>query len=371
MNLTLSAATMSLMSDGVILLDQKGRPREVNAAAQPWLRRCVEFTQQWARSIEQLQAGAITLPLVVDIARAGDGLPPANVHLLKNGNHGYALLIRPLSTTSLPSHHSSKSSFLALMGSEVRKEIARFTALLHESHDPIAQSTDLMRQANRVDTLLTEVGALAELDQRDEIFAGQRLAIAEIVRAILPALPRVAGDDPIRYALVESGEKLAPVYGNQKWLRQALHTLLARLGRDCPTLGSVVIDLRQIGDFLVINGRATADSAGWHSALDPAPPSRPTYSLEAEICHRIIELHGGQLKLRFIDKEATQEDPDATGPIESVTLTLPTGVPSGDRSRVSCADCRITLQSMQYARDLAEIMAVGVTANSSAKENQP
>jgi len=39
------------------------------------------------------------------------------------------------------------------------------------------------------------------------------------------------------------------------------------------------------------------------------------------------------------------------------TLTLPTGRPEQDRSRLSCAECRITFQSMQYARDLARIMA--------------
>jgi hypothetical protein len=364
MNLTLSTATMNLMSDGIILLDQKGRPCEVNAAAQPWLRRCVEFTQQWARSVEQVQAGSVKLPLVVDIDSAGDGPPPANVQLIKNGNQGYALLIRPLAIADPLPKKSHKSGFLSLLGGEVRKEISVFTALLHEGLDPIAQSTNLKRQANRVDALLAEVDALAELDQRDEVFADQRLAIAEIVRELIPALPRVAGNDPIRYALVESGEKLAPVYGNQRWLRKALHTLLARLGRCCPEHGRVAIDLRQIGDFIVLNARTTADSAGWYDVPLTAIAAVPEDDLRAEICHRIIELHGGQLKLRFIDKESKPEDQDAVDAIESITLSLPTGMPLSDRSRVSCAECRITLQAMQYARDLAEMMAGGVTVNS-------
>ena len=369
MNLTLSTATMSLMSDGIILLDQKGRPREVNVAAQPWLRRCVEFTSQWARSVEQVQAGKMTLPLVVDIDPAGDGPPPANVLLLKNGNHGYALLIRPMPAVPPKPPHYCRSDFLVLLGGEVRKEIARFSSLLHECRDSIAQSTDLMQQANRLGKLLTEVGDLADLAQRDEVFADERLAVADIVHAIVPKLPRTNGEDTIRYVLTDSNGNLAPVYGNQKWLSQALHTLLARLGRDCPEHGSVLIDLRQIGDFLVINGRATADSTGWYAAPALVPPTRSADRLEAEICHRIIELHGGQIKVRLIDKEAVQEGGEAIGPIESVTLTLPTGVPSGDRSRVSCAECRITLQSMQYARDLAEMMSAGVTANNPTKEH--
>lgn len=369
MNLTLSTATMNLMSDGIILLDQKGRPREVNAAAQPWLRRCVEFTQKWARSVEQVQAGSVTLPLVVDIDTAGDGPPPATVHLLKNGNHGYALLIRPMHAVLPKSAHYARSDFLVLLGGDVRKEIARFSSRLHESQNSIARSADLMQQATRLNKLLTEVGDLADLVQRDEVFADERLAVADIVRAILPRLPRTNGEDTIRYVLTDSNGNLAPVYGNQKWLSQALHTLLARLGRDCPEHGIVAIDLRQIGDFLVINGRATADSAGWYAGPTVALAARSADSLEAEICHRIIELHGGQIKVRLIDKEAAPEGGEAIGPIESVTLTLPTGVPSGDRSRVSCAECRITLQSMQYARDLAEMMSAGGTANNPTKEH--
>ncbi len=369
MNLTLSTATMNLMSDGIILLDQKGRPREVNPAAQPWLRRCVEFTLKWARSIELVQAGSVTLPLVVDIDTAGEGPPPATVRLLKNGNHGYALLIRPMSAVLPTSARYPRSDFLALLGGEVRKEIARFSSRLHECQDSIAQSADLMQQANRLDKLLTEVGDLADLVQHDEVFADERLAVTDIVRAILPGLPRTNGEDTIRYVLTDSNGNLAPVYGNQKWLGQALHTLLARLGRDCPEHGIVAIDLRQIGDFLVINGRAKAESAGWYAAPAATAAARSADSLEAEICHRIIELHGGQIKLRLIDKEAAQEGSEAIGPIESVTLTLPTGVPSGDRSRVSCAECRITLQSMQYARDLAEMMSAGVTANNPTKEH--
>jgi hypothetical protein len=368
MNLTLSMATIGLMSDGIILLDQKGRPREVNAAAHPWLRRCVELTPQWVLGIEQMQARPEYLPPVVKFDSAGDGLPPADVQLVKNGNQGYALLIRPLAALGQAASKSQKKGFLSLLGGEVRREIAAFTTLLHQRHDFVAQSADLMRQADRVVMLLADVDALAELDQHDEVFADQRIAIAALVRGILPTLPRATGDGAIRYALVESGEKLAPVYGNQKWLTKALHALLARLGRSCPEHGRVVIDLRQIGDFVVLNVRATTDPAGWYVVPAAAEETVLENDLRAAIVHRIIALHGGQLKLRFIDKEANPEEADAAGAIESITLALPTGVPLGDRSRVSCSECRITLQAMQYARDLAEIMAGGAVANNSAKE---
>ncbi len=49
--------------------------------------------------------------------------------------------------------------------------------------------------------------------------------------------------------------------------------------------------------------------------------------------------------------------------------TLARGVSAADRSRVSCAESRITQQSMQLARDLAEMISGCGTANNPAKEH--
>ena len=369
MNLTLSAATRMQMSDGIILLDRSGQPREANAAAQPWLRRCVQLTPKWARHAAREQAGSEALPASVDIDPGEDGSPGAHVHLFKNGQNGYALLIRPPKAVDPRFQKPPKSVFLSLLGSRVRSEIAGFNALVNECRDSGVPGTALMEHAGRLDTLLAEVGKLAELDQRDEVFADERLAVPELVRAILQELPQASGDDALRYVLTEIGEKPAPVYGSRKWLQEALHSLLARLGNDCPEHGRVAIDLRQNGDFLVLNGRVTTDSAGWCSV--PGDAALPVEILRAETCRRIIELHGGQLKIRFVNKETKNEEQEAGGAIESITLTLPTGVPTGDRSRVSCAECRVTQQAMQYARDLAELMAGGATANNLSKVNPP
>ncbi len=369
MNLILSTASIKQLSDGIILLDRSGQPREANAAAQPWLRRCIQLTPQWARHAAQEKAGAVQLPVAVDIDADGEDTPAANIQLLKNGNNGYALLIQAPPVVRPRQRDSRRSGFLALLGGEVRGEMSRFNALLHECRDPIALNPDLMRHAERLEALLAEVGDLAELDQLDEVFGDERLALVDIVRAVLPELPQSSGASEIQYTLSESGEAPAPVYGNRRWLQRALHTLLARLARDCPGHGRVAIDLRQIGDFLVLNARATTDAAGWRALPAAEAGVQPADALRGETCRRIIELHGGQLKLGSISKETAPEG--VAGAIDSIILTLPTGVPAGDRSRISCAECRITQQAMQYARDLAEIMAGGVANHKPSKVNPP
>ena len=254
-----------------------------------------------------------------------------------------------------------KSAFLKLLGGEVRQELGRFTALLRELNHSAVQRAVLLRRAAVLDTLLEEVSKLAELDQRDEVFSDERLALAELVRDILPQLPRLTGEDAIRYALNISSKDMAPIYGHGPWLRQALQTLLARLGRSCPPHGSVIIDLRQIGDFIVLNGRAAADTAGMYAVPATAIAAPPGEELRTEICLRIIALHGGKVKLGGLRQElATDGGGDA---IDAITLTLPTGAPIADRSRVSCTECRIADQAMQYARDLATVMASGAVSD--------
>ena len=367
MNLTIDTATIKLLSDGVILLDQSGQPREANTAAQPWLRRCVELTPHWAKQVELERAGTLKLPATIDLESGDGGTISARVHLLKNRNTGYALLLQPIQAAQPQARKSGKLSFLALFSSKVRKEVTQFSTRLREFNHSEAQRSELMRKAAALDMLLAELGAMAELDQRDDVFADERLSIAEILQSTLPSLPRTTGADAIRYVLTELGQEMAPVYGHRKWLSQALYSLLARLGRSCPEHGRVAINLRQIGDFIVLNGRTTSDTPGAFAAALAA--GLPGEELGAELCHRIIELHGGQLKIRFINSDPDQQELEAEGEIESITLSLPTGVPEGDRSRVSCAECRITLQSMQYAHDLAEMMAGGVTDNNPTTDN--
>jgi hypothetical protein len=266
-----------------------------------------------------------------------------------------------LNATTLPvTPKAGKSAFLNLLGGEVRQELGRFTALLRDLNHSAVQRTVLLRQAAVLDTLLEEVSKLAELDQRDEVFSDERLALAEVVRDILPQLPRLTGDDAIRYALHISSKDMAPVYGHGPWLRQALQTLLARLGRSCPPHGSVIIDLRQIGDFIVLNGRAAADTAGMYAVPATAIAVPPGEELRTEICLRIIALHGGQIKLGDYRQDVATDGGDA---IDSITLTFPTGAPIADRSRVSCTECRIADQAMQYARDLATVMGGGAVSD--------
>jgi hypothetical protein len=69
------------------------------------------------------------------------------------------------------------------------------------------------------------------------------------------------------------------------------------------------------------------------------------------LARRIVELHGGQLRVNAIDGD----DSTQSNAIESFTLQLPTGSPANQRGK-DCENCSVNQQATAYARDLAALM---------------
>jgi hypothetical protein len=195
------------------------------------------------------------------------------------------------------------------------------------------------------------------LFQRDKVFLDDRLSLVTLIKDILPALPHQRGEHAIHYKLVETLNQLGALYGDAAWLKYAIQSLLTGLGESAPPHSQVVLELRQLGDFIVFTGGVHA-ARELRQSNDDRRNKEATPPVERDIrllmCQRIVQLHGGRLKVSV----STSNGPDehSTG-IESFTLNLLTGMPDHDRSRISCADCRYTLQAQAYAQDLSALLA--------------
>lgn len=359
--LCLNKQALGKLTEGIVLLDDQGRPLSATRASQPWLRQCIERAPALARMIAASKAGSLKLPATVDLCVEGEDAheAPEQTWLIANAGAGHALLIRPrpAEATQMP---ADESRFLRLLGMGVREEVSRLGAMLRDCTQAPGGAALILRQSVYLDTLLGEIGELSELHQRDEVFFEERLSLPDMVRELILGLRQRRLEGNVSYVL-ECGEAPppGPVYGNAHWLGKALFTLLAGVEQSCPQLGRVQIHLRQLGDFIVLG----ASAGNGHSVSAPPAPASgmdahtasASHALSMRICRRVIKLHGGQLNLRT--SAQTDEAEDTGRAIESFTLSLPTGLPAQDRSRLSCAKCRITFQSVQYARDLAKMMA--------------
>jgi len=360
--LTLDKQALAKLTEGIVLLDDQGRPLTATRSSQPWLRHCIEIAPVLAGMIAESKQGALTLPAAVELRIDGEeaGDAPEAAWLVANAHSGHALLIQPRllgKTRAL----AGERRVLNLLGVGVREEISRLGAMLRECGQSAGAAAPTPIQSTHLDTLLGEISELADLHQRDQIFFEERLSLPALLREIIIELRRPGAKDSVDHVLeCSEAPPPGPVYGNAHWMKKALLTLLAGVEQGRPRLSHLKIHLRQFGDFVVLGASVSSvrsDPAPVARASPGAPqPAPPRQALRMSICRRIIDLHGGQLNLRMMAAEGAQAD--AGGAVESFTLTLPTGLPARDRSRLSCAECRINYQAMQYARDLAKIMAL-------------
>ena len=370
MRLNLDANIVRHMHDGLIVLDHHAQIASFNRPAERWVTRCREMAPAFKRLIDEERKGRLTLPAHIDL-QINSLIPSRNLTeawLCKNGRNEYAIFVvsQPGSVVAcaLPAP-APKRQFqqLALIGGEVRDQLARVRNLLESV--PTKAAPPLVQQCRVAERLMQEVADLSLLQDCDQVFCDERLSIPDIVENILASLPAEA-----KHSVVElrtDTELTGPVYGNSAWLSYALRLLIMSLINSTPPGATVEIRTHQMGDFLVLTGRANGNR---FEAV--APPSTPAEtdlvqastllesSIQMMICKRIIELHAGQL--RCITLPSPDTESSASG-IESFTLTLMTGLPEHERSRVSCQGCRHVQQELAYAQDIAQLLSDTRTIN--------
>lgn len=377
--LHLSHAAADRLRDGILYLDAHGRVSAFNPAAQAWVRACEAESKTLAGLIDKSRRGGLPLPIRLGLFSQCETCPKGvpEVWLDRDCRQGFVLLVihQPdaegvevqsgavqsdgaILAPAMPGNVLN-ADFMSLLGKQTIENIRHLSRILAELKANPGALSDPENQEKLASAsqCLGQVGDLAELYQQDEVFADERFGLAPLLAELIPQLPRRTGPDAIRYVYQE-GENIGQIYGHRRWLKQAIFSLLGQMGEGCPPGYGVQISLRQLGDFVVVTGRVLVDrdhlTATQKSHIASASLKRastPTgteqgFGLRLPLCQRIVDLHGGTLGVVKIEDSATPQ-------LESFMLSLATGLPTHDRSRVSCADCRIRKQSMVYALDLA------------------
>lgn len=362
---------LDMLAEGVILLDRKAQVLSHNQAAEPWLKQAYAM-QNVLRDLLDLEArGRVKLPVKLGMwsGKTATNEHPGEAWLMMDGRRGNAICIVPgKSSTGVVDEWAhmpvAEQNLLRLLGEEARSQITALRLMLSPQVSEVLHDTAaITAQSRRVECLLRELSDLSLVMQRDDAFADERLNVAELVRAALPPATLPVDPELAVFSITQEGTAQGVVYGHAAWMHYALRVLLEALQNSAPARSHINIHSRQMGNFVIIAGRvgAIADRRGSEAATPQAlTDGKPTIAESRDsqvrwlMCRRIIALHGGKLKLAFLPMGAA--DDASNPPIESFTLTLGTGQPINERSRVSCGSCRHVLQEQAYAFDLSHLL---------------
>jgi hypothetical protein len=356
------------LAEGVIFLNFKAEVLHSNQAGQAWLPACKAARVELCKLILQVITGKTSLPAAADFLLGPDLEHPAGtrVWLHKHGPHGYALLItsprasapeRALAARQdVAGHH-----YVMLMGDQIRQKLADLHSALDADSMPVA----LRNITWQLDALLHEVGSLALLIQRDQVFSSDRIDLDELLTVGLKRL--ALGDErAARHALDLESTPRGAVYGDAQWLAYAFEVLLLGLVRGMAPRSHLQVGVRQMGDFVVVTGRnvfgstrrpaGAAEPGSTQAKASPRSGDPVQLATRMLLAQRILELHSGHLKLTYLPA-ATPTRHQLAGAIESFAVTLLTGVPQHERSRACCNQCHSSLQAQAYAEDMAQLMA--------------
>ncbi len=369
MRLNLDMNILRHMTDGVVVLDRYAQIVAFNKIAEPWTPRCQAMAAALKRLIDEERHGRLVLPLFIDMQMVPPNNAPsqrADAWLCKNGRNEYAIFIvspNPSLPTSAPTRTQPKAhrNLLALVRDDVRGQLSKLRALMHPGgNQQAAAPAVIAQQCKKVEQLMQEVTDLSLLLEHDEVFAGERLSVPELIENVLVSLPQNAKQSTVE--LHAGIDPLAPVYGNGAWLSYALRLLIVGMIDSAPQRTLVQLTTRQMGDFLVLTGRSSATRSmqseatpACTGATEPEPTDEDAANIQMMMCKRIIELHAGQIRLTSMPADTSSFQPP--GSIESFTLTLMTCMPASERSYAACADCRHVGQALSFASDMAQLIA--------------
>ena len=342
--------------DGFVLLNGDGEARYCNAAAKAALGEDVKRLAQAAGlrvAVKSAIDGKLRLPVSL-LLETGDGKTPIPCVLIHAPiGSDLALLIQPpVAATAQPALANLLELIRGVLLRPVKSLVAALPAPEAEGGtDPVA------RNLREVSAELEKLVEFAAIFGEDRLDATDRIVMKDLVCELWHDLSAFAASRNIEVSMSGFSADLPPIYGNQEWMRRVVRELLdnaIRHSKNTPPPGSkqksqIEISARQLGPHLVLSMRnagvgvlpkiADRKFLPFNHAAGQRKEFVKSLSLGLPLVHKLIELHGGRVKIGGNEDDMTE-----------CVIELPTGAPQRDASRLDLQ------QAKRYAEDLGKLM---------------
>lgn len=360
-------ALFDSLQDGLLIVSATGKTLYANPAALSALQasRGEEISVEWLQSqIAAIRSGYLKPPLSfeIELPRQSEHAALMRVTLLPSPAGGkFMVVIKDITAARL--YENAIRNLAEMLHSEYNAPLQDFLSAvsgmqaefeLHADGNWPLQGVvaDVSRKAASLEDVLGKISLLASTYKWSPMRGDDRILVTALIDEALLASKSLLAQRQIRVMFCGLDDRLPVIYGSRLFLAQALAGYLAHMVERIGPGVNILISAKSAGNVVLLTitnyGEIIPDKGS--PALLPLPDAAQSKPLKAmnltlSLCKRVVELNGGSLRV-------VRED----GKVGSIIFELPVGAParvSGD----SCSECSISLQAMQFARDLAEIMA--------------
>ncbi|MFO1318422.1 MAG: ATP-binding protein [Burkholderiales bacterium] len=361
---------LNSLNDGVVMLAADGHVRFFNEAARQmtWLE--PGQPAPWAqarRSLEAVVKGYARTPARITLK--GDNAQAAEISaVLLEGFSANDYLLVMHNDAEAAAYRNVTQNLFEFLRTELRESVDAVAASvgLVVKGMPDRGAADLLGErllaarkcGAELVGRLEKLAVLGDVFARERLHADERITVPELIEGAWNKISPIAEALDVRLSTVGITDSLPPLYGSESWLVRALSELLENAIRHSGRDTQVEVEAHQSGMFAFITVRnhghspvpkkpgrhylAFVPSIAAPKAPKPAPgtPNRSGLGVGLALVERILELHGGHLRVG-------DERDDST----AFVMELPTGAPT------AAMDSLELQQAQRYALDMAALIA--------------
>jgi signal transduction histidine kinase len=356
------------LDDGVAIVSPEAILRYANKAALKVLPATLGEILPADNIRHQLQAaraGYVKLPLSVEIDAPGHKIDPDRLRatlLPAPVGDDYVLLLSNITESQL--YENTVGNLAEILQVELADPVERFVDAVDalRQHLGAQGAKDLGLSQTLLDGLardgaliaarLPRLALLARSFSHAPMLRDERMVVGDLVSEAFARAKSTLRARRIRVGLSGINEQLPVVYGSPSWLGQALGEYIEHLAGNTEQGSELRLSAHASGNFVTLHLASEGFGIANHlrervflpfnpnRAADEADQAGEHLSLGMALCKRIVELHGGHVRLTGNNDEITE-----------IAIELPTG---GLRAR-DTPQAGID-QAQRYARDLATLM---------------